>query len=95
MAISLCVLLWPKSGMEEALHAYEDTVLRLVEEHGGHLLQRATTDGSEGRPLEIQMITFESQDALDGYMGDERRLALAEERDRAVARTELMPVTLL
>lgn len=27
-------------------------------------------------------------------MGDERRLALADERDRAVARTELMHVTL-
>lgn len=94
MEISLCVLLWPKPGMEEALNAYEDKVLGLVEEHGGRLLQRATTDGSQGRPLEIQMLTFESQDALDGYMGDERRLTLAEERDRAVSRTEVMPVSL-
>lgn len=32
--------------------------------------------------------------ALDGYLGDPRRLALADERDRVVARTELMNVTL-
>ncbi|MEE2032269.1 hypothetical protein [Rhodococcus chondri] len=95
MSISLCVLLWPKPGMASSLTAYEDKVLRLIADHGGRLLQRAITDGAEGHPLEVQMLTFESQDALDGYMSDERRLALAGERDRAVARTEMMRVSLL
>jgi hypothetical protein len=30
-----CVLLWATPGMEGALSAYEDKVLRLVAEHGG------------------------------------------------------------
>ncbi|MFF0816406.1 hypothetical protein ACFYVR_14835 [Rhodococcus sp. NPDC003318] len=94
MSISLCVLLWARPGEEQGLVAYEDRVLELVGEHGGRVLQRARTDGSGGAPLEIQVFTFASQDALDAYMNDERRVALADERDRVVARTELMRVTL-
>ena len=30
-----CVLLWARPGMEAALSAYEDKVLRLVAEHDG------------------------------------------------------------
>jgi uncharacterized protein (DUF1330 family) len=94
MTISLCCLLWARPGQESGLIEYEDKVLTLVTEHGGRVLQRARTDGIGDQPLEIQMFTFESQQALDGYMNDERRLALAGERDRVVARTELMRVTL-
>jgi hypothetical protein len=94
MPISLCVLLWAHPGREDALIAYEDKVLALVAEHRGRVLQRARTDGSGDQPLEIQMFSFESQEAMDGYMGDARRLALTDERDRAVARTELMYVAL-
>lgn len=80
--------------MDDALVAYEDRVLALVGEHGGTVLQRARTDGTGEHPLEIQLFEFESQDGLDGYLNDERRLALTAERDRVVARTELMNVTL-
>lgn len=74
---SLCVLLWAQPGMEDALSSYEDKVLSLVDEHEGRVLQRAVSDGSAGRPHEIQMITFASQEALDRYLGDERRLEFA------------------
>ncbi|MFC9515500.1 hypothetical protein ACFTSD_07220 [Nocardiaceae bacterium NPDC056970] len=93
MAVSLCCLLWARPGQNDALIAYEDKVLALIPEHRGRVLQRVRTDGSRDQPLEIQMFEFESQEALDGYLGDERRLALADERDRVVARTELMHVT--
>jgi hypothetical protein len=33
-----CVLLWARPGMEAALSAYEDKVLRLIAEHGGRVL---------------------------------------------------------
>lgn len=94
VTISLCVLLWARPGEEEGLVAYEDRVLELVAEHSGRVLQRARTDGTDDQPLEIQLFTFASQAALNGYMNDERRLALAGERDRVVARTEMMRVTL-
>lgn len=94
MSISLCVLLWAHPGEEAGLVDYETAVLGLVPEHGGRVLQRARSDGTNNQPLEIQLFEFESQEALDGYLADERRLALADQRDRTVARTEIMRVSL-
>ena len=87
-----CVLLWSHPGMEDALIAYEDSVLAWVSEHDGAVLQRARSDGTEGRPLEIQLFEWASQPAMDGFMAHPRRTALAADRDRAIARTEIVPV---
>jgi hypothetical protein len=86
------VLLWSYPGMDEALIAYEDSVLAWVGEHDGMVLQRARSDGADGRPLEIQLFEWASQSAMDGFMADPRRTALAADRDRAIARTEIVPV---
>jgi len=61
-------------------------------EHRGVVLQRARSVGAVGRPHEIQLFRFEGQAALDDYLQDPRRIALSDERDRVVARTELFPV---
>jgi hypothetical protein len=86
------VFLWAHPGMEQALVAYEDAVLALVSEHSGEVLHRARTDGADGRPLEIQLFEWASQEAMDGYMADSRRISLSAERERAIARTEIVPV---
>jgi len=91
-AVELCVLLWAHPGHEEALVAYEDRVLTLVPAHGGTVLQRARSSGEDGHPLEVQCYRFPSEDAVQAYLADDRRVALAAERDRVVARTELMRV---
>lgn len=91
--IQLCCLLWAHRGQAEALHAYEDRVLQLIEEHGGEVVQRALTVDSPGQPDEVQFFRFPDQAALDSYLADGRRSALSDDRDRAVARTELFPVT--
>lgn len=88
------VFLWPHPGMEQALIAYEDAVLTLVNEHDGKIVHRARTGGADGRPLEIQLFEWASQEALDSYMSDPRRIALAADREHAVARTEIVPVQL-
>jgi uncharacterized protein (DUF1330 family) len=92
VTVHLCVLLWARSGAGEALAAYEDKVLALLGEHDGRLLQRARTVGAGVGPDEIQLIEFASQAGYEGYMADERRTALAGERDAAIARTDLYPV---
>lgn len=92
MKLTFYVLLWSQPGMDEALVAYEDAVLALVDEHDGTVLARARSDGAEGRPLEIQLFEWPSQSAMDGFMSDPRRTALATDRDRAIARTEIVPV---
>jgi uncharacterized protein (DUF1330 family) len=95
MSIHLCVLLWAKPDAEEALCAYEDTVLGLMGDHGAQVLQRMRTDGANGAPLEIQVLEFPSQGSLDGYMQDERRTALAGEREAAIARTDVLAAELV
>jgi len=93
--LTFCVFLWSHPGMDEALIAYEDAVLALVGEHGGTVLQRARSDGAGDQPLEIQLYEWASQAAMDSFMSDPRRTALAADRDRAVARTEIVPVQLV
>ena len=93
--MTMCVLLWPRPGQDQALSAYEDRVLALVPEHGGQVVQRARGDGAGGQPLEVQILTFPSADALAAYMDDQRRTALAPDRDRAIARTEVINVELI
>lgn len=111
MSRTLCVLLWAQPGAQAALTAYEDRVLRLVPDHGGRVVQRGRNSGkrprggggvqpgqggdADGQPAEIQFLYFPSQAGLDAYMADPRRTALAADRDRAVARTEIIDVELV
>jgi uncharacterized protein (DUF1330 family) len=95
MSLTLCVLLWARPGAADALAAYEDQVLDLVPEHGGQVLQRARGSGEPGQPLEIQFLEFPSAAALDEYMADGRRTALAHVRDHAIARTQVINVELI
>lgn len=97
MPVTLCVLLWENDGLGDALSAFEDAVLALVPEHGGRVLQRVrrepSPDGVRGdQPLEVQVIELPDDDALAAYMADPRRTGRAAERDRAVARTEVLRV---
>jgi uncharacterized protein (DUF1330 family) len=82
--------------MEAALSAYEDKVLRLVAEHGGRVLERGTVlSGSQydgEPPAEVQFLEMPSEVSLDAYVNDPRRLAMAGERDAAIARTHVFRI---
>ena len=93
--LTLCVLLWARPGAEDGLIGYEDRVLDLVAGHGGRILQRARGSGADGQPLEIQLLEFPAAAALEAYMRDDRRTSLAAERDRVIARTEVIQVRLV
>ncbi|MGH9230754.1 MAG: hypothetical protein ACRD07_18835 [Acidimicrobiales bacterium] len=93
--MTLCVLLWARQGREADVIAYEDRVLQLLPDHGGRLLQRARTAGEPGRPLEVQFVQFPSEAGLSSFMADERRAALASDRDAAIERSEVLRVDLV
>jgi uncharacterized protein (DUF1330 family) len=85
--------------MENGLTAYEDKVLGFAAEYGGRVIQRVRNIGTddhavENQPLEIQTLQFPSAQAVEKFMADERRQALAEERDRVIAMTEVIEVQL-
>ena len=96
--VTLCVLLWANPGTASGLIAYEDKVLGIAAEYGSRVIQRARNGGDdyalEVQPLEIQTLQFPSKQAVDQFMADERRQALADERDRVVAMTEIIEVQL-
>jgi uncharacterized protein (DUF1330 family) len=93
--LTLCVLLWARDGQELALTTYEDSVLGLLGDHGGTVLQRARrTDDSDG-PLEVQMLQFDSPASLESFLDDPRRQELHAQRDAAVDRTQIIEVALV
>lgn len=92
MTLTLLVQLWAVAGGEQLLVDYEDQVLRLLPAHGAKVLQRVRTRELSDGPFEVHVLEFPSEAALDQYMADPDRLALAELRDRAIARTELLRV---
>jgi GAF domain-containing protein len=98
MEVNLCVLLWAHQGRDADLSAHEDQVLGLLAEHDGQVIQRARTvprNGNNDEPTEVQLLRFASEAALDGYMQDDRRTALAGQRDAAVAMTEVLRINLV
>ena len=95
MTVTLCVILWAREDHQADVVSYEDRVLQLLPDHGGQVLQRARATGKPGQPLEVQLIQFPSEDALASFMGDERRGALASDRDAAIERTDVLRVDLV
>jgi uncharacterized protein (DUF1330 family) len=90
--MTLCVLLWAVDGRVHEMTEYEDVVLGLIPEHGGSVLNRLRNTAGDDGPTEVQVIEFPSQLSLDQYMNDSRRLERAADRDRWVARTEVIRV---
>jgi hypothetical protein len=89
MVITFGVLLWAHPGLADDLAAYEDQVLALLPDHGGRVDARLRSDVPEA-PTEMQVITFADESGFESYMADPRRTASSDERDRVVARTELI-----
>ena len=90
--VTLCVLLDAVPGRESELAEYEDGVLALLPDHGARLVQRVRAVDPTTAPLEVQLIEFPSDAALEAYLADPRRAALADQRERAVDRTEMLRV---
>lgn len=92
MAVTLLVQLWAVPGQEQLLVEYENQVLPRLAPHGAKILQRVRAIDANDGPLEAHLLEFPSEDALDAYMADPERVALADLRERAIARTELVRV---
>ena len=45
--------------------------------------------------VEVEILEFPSAEALDGYVTDARRTSSADEREQAIARTQLIDVALV
>jgi hypothetical protein len=70
-------------------------VLALLPDHGGHVLNRVRPTGGAAEPAEVHLLQFPDDAALEAYMVDERRTALARERELAIERTEILRVNVV
>ena len=92
MPVTLCVLLTAQPGCEPALAEYEDRVLALLPAHGARVVERLRVAEPGDGPHEVHVLEFPSEDALDAYLQDPARVALADQRDAAIAATEIIRV---
>lgn len=82
-------------GKEEVFHRFEDVAIPLMAEYDGRLLYRLRPDAqayvtSDGeRPYEIHFLSFPSDERLNAFMRDPRRLEFAHLKDESV-RTSLL-----
>ena len=95
MTVTLCVLLTAVPGREQMLVEYEDQVLELFAAHGARLLQRVRSLDPTEAPSEVQIVEFPSEDALEAYMQDPAREALGDQRDQAIANTQVLRVAVV
>ena len=89
----LWVMLWATPGGNQRLAEYEDRVLGVLASHGARLLIRATS--LEDGPTELQVLEFPSENALEAFQHDPERQALAGLRAEAIARTEILRVSIV
>lgn len=92
MTLELCVLLWASPGQDDALTDYEDTVLALIPEYGGTVVSRVRRVGDGDGPREVQIIHLPDDAAMQAYLGDPERRALADVHQRVIARTDVLSV---
>jgi hypothetical protein len=87
--VEMVVLLWAREARRADLADYEDRVLALLPDHGGEVVARAIVAAGDG-PDEVQHLRFPSPSARDAFLADPRRTALADVRDAAIARTDVL-----
>ncbi|HEX6568975.1 MAG TPA: hypothetical protein VF015_07415 [Acidimicrobiales bacterium] len=82
------------AAASERASSYEDRVLPLLADHGARLLYRGrrVAGADPSLPLEVHVIRFPHQRALEAYMADERRLALIDEYGDVFTRTQVVEV---
>lgn len=92
--ILLLVQLHAHPGRAAALADYEARALAILGDHGGRLevaIRPTAALAGEGElPDEVHVVSFPSLTQLQAYRKDPRLVALAGERDAAIAKTTLL-----
>ncbi len=92
MTVTLCVLLTAVPGKEPMLVEYEDRVLERFTVHGARCCSGCAPRTRPTAPYEVQVIEFPSEAALEAYLRDPVREALAAQREQAIASTQVLRV---
>lgn len=92
MAILRIVSLWLQPGASAAdFEAFEHKAAAAMALQGGRI-ERAVRlrEGGEGAPFEVHLVSFPDAAAFEAYRASPEAQALAAERERVIARTEIL-----
>lgn len=85
--LSIVVALRVDSGSIGAFERHERAAARTMARHGGRIERVVRTDAPAGEWFEVHLIVFPDDGAFAAYRADPETLALAAERDAAIAAT--------
>ena len=92
--IFITALIYIYEGSEEAFQEYESLVLPLLAAFKGQLhhrirCPREADKSIEDQPYEIHVLSFESEQDFQNYLGDKRRLSLEPLKKKTIKSTSL------
>lgn len=90
--LRLIVRLWLRDEANiSEFEEFERGVARLMAQHGGHIERAFRCNGTQRseEPFEVHLVAFPDEGAFVAYRDDTRTLALKEQRERLIARTEV------
>jgi uncharacterized protein (DUF1330 family) len=91
MMVYYTQLIFLRDGKEGVFQRYEDQVLPLLPKHRGRLLYRVRPSAGDviatsvGRPYEVHLVSFESQEDFDAFANDSERRRYLPLKDESVA----------
>ncbi len=88
--LTLVAIVEYADGAETAGQRYEDTVLALLDRHGGRLERRLR--GTDGRS-EVHVIIFAARTGYESFLVDPERAALRADLGDAAPTTRVIEVT--
>jgi uncharacterized protein (DUF1330 family) len=91
-AFCAVVRLWIKDDVE-GFEAFERAAAAIMADYGGRI-ETVVRCGPGDGPFETHVVAFPSRDAFEKYREDPRLHALGPERERVIARTEIVLGTL-
>jgi hypothetical protein len=90
MPLLLIVTIWLRTDDIAAFEEFERKAASIMRSYGGKIERAIRLDSAPGGPFEIHIVSFPDEGSFDGYRADPATLALASERERLIARTEIV-----
>jgi uncharacterized protein (DUF1330 family) len=90
--VTLIVSLWLKTDDIAAFEAFERAAAGVMAKHGGRIdqvIRKAGVERGDG-PFEVHVVSFPDWSSFDAYRADPAFAALRPQRDRLIARTEIL-----
>jgi uncharacterized protein (DUF1330 family) len=85
--VVLIVSIWLRDNDVEGFERFEAKMAQLQALHGGRIDRAIRVGGSDDKPFEVHIVSFDSIESLKAYRADPQMQALAEIRHRIIEKS--------